>query len=142
MGKVIRIEDPKELPTIVDFVHDCWFDRDSILLDPLTSVLSIKFVRKATERGSIVGKVLFFKKVRVPTVECFIRIRHAKDCVIKDNEQVGRYDFNEILYRKDAKCIRITTGVPIEIEVNIDKFDVSVEETDTIVEEKTSISLF
>ncbi len=142
MSKVMRIEEPAHLATIIDFIHDCWFERDSIRLDPERSELIIRFVRPDAGRGSVVQKVLFVKRVRVPVMECLLRIHHVRDFSVEDKAQVGRYDFNEILFHEGEKRIRITTGVPIGIEIQVDRFEVSVEETDNVVEEKMTTLIF
>ena len=50
---------------------------------------------------------------------------------IKDPKKVGIYDFNELIYDPERKRLSITTGVPIEIEVTVSRFELDIEEPGT-----------
>lgn len=136
------IKDPRRIPAVLDLIHDCWFDVDDILYDPATLTLSIRFGREMPERSRVVERGLLLSRKEVPVAECFLKIHHVADYSVRDTERVGAYDFNEIEYDPGLKRIRITTGVPIDIEVRVNKFEIEVEETNNIIEVKTKTSIF
>jgi hypothetical protein len=134
--KVVTINDPAQIPTVLDYIHDCWFDVEEIVFQRDTSVFSIRFKREMSDMSRIVEKGLLSKKLCVPLVECFLKIHHASNYRVNDTEHVGLYDFNELEYDPNLRRINITTGVPIEIRVGVERFEVSVEITDKVVDEK------
>jgi len=141
MARIIRIIDPKNIATILDVIHDCWFDRDEITFDAEQRILSVRFIKEVGP-VRIVDKKLFLKRVRVPMIECFLRIYSVKEYKVTDTEKVGKYDFNEIKYDPYLNLIRITTGIPLDITLQVVQFDVAVEETDNIIEEKEKLTIW
>ena len=141
MSRIIKIRDPSDLIKAVDIIHDCWFDKEDVSFNEESSILSIKFEKENLEKKEVVRKILFFKKNRIPTIECYLNIHHVKSYDILDTENVGKYDFNELKYNPSFGKIVITTGIPLGFEITVDKFEVSIEETDKIIEEKISLSV-
>lgn len=84
----------------------------------------------------------FSEKFDVPLVECFLIFRHVKSYSVEDTGQVGSYDFTSLDYDPRRKRITIVTGIPIDIKLTVDAFEVSVRETGKIVGEKKIKSLF
>lgn len=142
MSARICIENPNEIPVILDEIHDCWFDVEDILLDSKTSILSIKFKREAIDKRRTSSRGWVLKKVEIPFVHCLLKIYHVKHYSINDTEGVGTYDFNELRFDPKLKRMCITTGVPIDIEIMVENFEVCVEVTDRIAEIKTTTSIF
>ena len=142
MSKLIHIAEPAEIASILDIIHDCWFDKDDIVYNPEKLILSFKFLLESPEHKKQISKVGFVKKMSIPYLECFLQILHVKTYHITDKENVGKYDFNELKYDADQNKICITTGIPLDIEVFVDSFEVQVEITDKIIKEKASLSLF
>lgn len=140
--KNLSIKNPEQISDIVNIIHDCWFDVDDIVYDPEASVLSLKFKREMPRRSRVLKEGLLTKRLEVPIVECFLRIHHVKSYRIKDTEHVGLYNFNELEYDPNLKHINITTGVPIDIIISVERFEVSVEETDKVIETKIVTSIF
>ena len=142
MDNITRIHDPKELHRIVERIHDCWFDVEDVVLDKETSTLSIRY-EKESQHGTVEKRIFFLiRKERIPIYECFLKIGNVKKYDIRDKQQVGKYDFNDIRYNPELKRITIRTGVPIGLEIDIDRLEVLVEETEKIVDERCSISIF
>lgn len=136
------IKDPDQIPAVLDVIHDCWFNIDDILFNPETSVLSIKFKREMTNRSRVIKKLWVLKKIEMPLVECFLKFHHVKSYTIKDTEQVGFYNFTDLEYEPETRLLSIITGVPINIEIVVENFEICVEVTDTITEMKTTTSIF
>ena len=127
--KSISIEDPNQIPTICDVIHDSWIDVSNIEFDSNTSVLSIEFDRALKDKSTVVEKNWFVEKIEVPLVQCFLNIHHVESYKIDDSERVGSYDFTNLEYNSDLRCISIITGTPISIEIKVRDFEVSVVET-------------
>ena len=142
MTKRLVIKNYRRIPAILDIIHDCWFDVDDIVHDPEALTLSIRFGREMFERSRVVERRYLLSRKEVPVAECFLKIHHVTDYSVRDTERVGLYDFNEIEYDPNLKRLRITTGIPIDIQMTLDKFEVEVEETDNIIEVKTETSIF
>lgn len=141
MSKVTNATDPSDLKIIVDIIHDCWFNKDDIVFDSSNHSLCIPFQRTAMEKERTIKKFLFFKKIRIPVIECFLGFHHVRDYSVEDKVQVGNYDFNTIKYEPETKTIQLTTGVPIGIEIVVEDFEITVEETENIIEERTCITI-
>lgn len=141
MTEKITIVQPDEITKIVDVIHDCWFDIDTICYDKNSSELSIKFEKEIPEKRTSCGRKFFFKRSLVPIVESFLKIFFVKKYELKDDEQVGMYDFNTIEYNKEKKIIRIVTGIPLGFYVDIDKFKIAVVITDKVIKSKQSFSI-
>lgn len=127
--KSISIKDPNQIPSIDDAIHDCWFDVSNIEFDSDTSVLRIEFERELRDKSTVVEKKWFVKRIEVPIVQCFLNIYHVESYKIEDSERVGRYDFTNLDYNSDSRCISILTATPIGIEIKVRDFEVSVVES-------------
>jgi hypothetical protein len=134
MPKRTVVKDPSDLPRIVDIIHDCWFDLGRIQFDAGDSALTIPFRRERSHEGSRLRWSDFFSRARGRGFECFLRIGQVDSYSVVDTQKVRIYDFNELTYDPETKRIRITTGVPLEMSVTVKDLDVSVEETDKVVE--------
>ncbi len=141
MAKELVVKDPHDINTIVDLIHDCWFKKDAIVFDPETAVLRFKFNREASDKKTVVGRFLFLRKVQIPLFECFLVINHVIDFVMNDPAKIDEYDFNELKYDERLRCITITGGVPIVIEIRVTDFHLSVEETDNVTGLKERLAL-
>jgi hypothetical protein len=133
MAKFLRITDPRDLDTVHDIIHDCYFDVADIVFDSPAGLLSFKF-RKLITRGRHGWKDFFFTSRTLPAVECFLRFSDVELYQIDDTEKVGSYDFNVLKYDPREKCISVLTGIPIKIKIRVKRFDVSVEVTDNAFE--------
>ena len=127
--KSISIKHPNQIPIIDGVIHDAWFDVSNIEFDSNTSVLSIEFDLELKDEGTVVEKNWMMKKIEVPLVQCFLKFFHVESYEIDDTEQVGSYDFTNLEYNSDLRCISIITGTPIGIEIKVRDFEVSVVET-------------
>ena len=125
----ISIKDPNQIPSIDDVIHDSWFDVSNIEFDSKTSVLSIEFERQLKDESTVVEKNWMMKKIEVPLVQCFLKFFHVESYEIDDTERVGSYDFTNLEYNSDLRCISVITGTPIGIEIKVRDFEVSVVET-------------
>lgn len=138
-----RITDPEKLASIVDFIHDRRFDKEKIVFHPETTVLEIVFYREVLEKSKITKKFLFFKKRIVPVMEYILKILHVDNYQIHEGSQIGPGSedfFNTITYDKKEKQLQISTVISKGISVKVRDFEVSIEDTGRVVEEKSRLS--
>lgn len=128
MANQLHITDSRELPKLVERIHDRWLDAESIVFDSLNSTLSIRYLRDAGSPSS------FISRARFPAFECFLRIAAVESFSVRDPQKVRFYDINTVTYDPRSGCIKVETGVPIEIQATVRALDLVSEETDTIVQ--------
>lgn len=132
MTRLTVITSAEDVSSVVDVIHDCWFEKDDITYDLSTRLLRIKFRKQCLSAMRTESGGLFYRRSRVPLLECWLKIQHVKEYSVDDRAQVGRYDFDQLSYEAATKTVRITAGVPITIKALVDRFEVSVEQTDTV----------
>jgi len=124
MSQQVCITDPCHLPDVLDIIHDQWFEVQDIRFDEDHALVLIPFDRVEDTPPK---KLLSFGRSSVSdTVPWVLEIRQAKRFDLHDTEQVGLYDFNEILYEPEKQLITITTGIPLDFTVEVSAFDLSV----------------
>jgi hypothetical protein len=127
MTNRLRITNPRELHRVVDLIHDVWLDAEAIFFDSDKSTLNIRyFLNKESSSG-------FMGRARFPAYECFLRISRVQSYTVQDEQKVRFYDINTIRYDPESKSLKLQTGVPIQIQAVVEDFDLTVEETDVIV---------
>jgi hypothetical protein len=128
MTKQLRIIDSNQLPKLVELIHDRWLDAESIAFDAENSTLSIRYLKETGPRSS------FLSRARFPALECFLRISKVESFSVHDPQKVRFYDMDTVAYDPQSMCVRLKTGVPIEIRAVVRDLDLTVEETDTVVQ--------
>jgi len=95
------------LRSLVDLVHDCWFDAEALAIDPKTQsiVFRVEPKHSALARGSPRGIV--------------VAIKNVLNLSIQDTERVRDYDINEITFDPTARTISISGGIPITIVIEV-----------------------
>jgi len=136
------IQDPKDLPAIVDLIHDCWFDIADVVFHPRQSLLSIRYKRPVREKAQVLRRLLLWKWIEVPLVECFLEINHVIESRVEDQQGIRLYDFNTISYDSSSNTVRVNTGIPTTITMKVTQFEISIEETDNVVEIETKRTVF
>ena len=111
MSLSVLVDQPADLLFITNLIHDCWFDKSSIRFDPDASVLEIPFSRDVPQRREVLRNFLVVKRVRIPAVECVLRIHCVESYQVQDTAGVERYDFNRLDYDPATRCLSVLTGV-------------------------------
>lgn len=145
MAGLIEISRPENLPSIVDIIHDCRFDKDEIVFDSDTSVLEIKFFRETWEKRKIINNFFIVKKVQVPITLWILKISHVERYQIREGNQEGPGSedyFNDMDYNGQNKELLLSTIVGEGILIKVKELEVSVEETEMIIGKKTSFAVF
>jgi hypothetical protein len=142
MATRVSITNPAELPSVLDAIHDRWFESAAITFDPLSGELRVPFEVEVSEDARMVRNWIITRRFEVPVVLGVLRIGSVLSYRIDDDAEVGRYDFNTIEYDPRASRLRITTGVPMLLEAIVERFSVSVEVTDEVVSKKRTFSFF
>lgn len=78
----------------------------------------------------------------MPLVECFLEINHVIESRVEDQQGIRRYDLNTITYDSRSNTIRVNTGIPTTITMKVNQFELSIEETDNVVEIETRRAIF
>jgi hypothetical protein len=136
------IRDSKELPTIIDLIHGCWFDIADVVFHSRQSLLSIRYKRPVRERAQVLRRLLLWKWIEVPLVECFLEINHVIESRVEDQQGIRLYDFNIVSYDNSSNTVRVDTGIPTTITMKVTQFEISIEETDNVVEIETKRAVF
>jgi len=134
-------KDANEISKIVDLIHDLWFDKDSIRFDSAGASLVINFRRPSPKRKQVLQNIWFLRKVAIPIVECVLKINYSTGFSIEDEANIGTYDFNELFYSPEMGRLTITTGFPMKVQVDVKTFEIVVEETDNVLENKVRWTL-
>lgn len=128
MGLSIAIDRPGDLPLITHVIHDCWFDKEEIRCNESLSALEIRFTRRHQTEPTTAHSVSSTSKADPLQASYSLWIDHVERYEIRDSEQVGRYDFNKLVYEPKEREIVILTGIPIDIRIKVTRFGVRVEE--------------
>lgn len=121
---LLSVRNPNDLDKLTSFVHDAWFDIDSILFDEEHSIVEIPFVREVFELNKILSGVVF-KKMRLPTFRHVLRINHVEEYRIEDTEKIGSYDMIDVEFDSTLRCVKIVTGVPLKFELMVRRLKVA-----------------
>lgn len=123
MGIVV-FKDPNQLRSLIDGIHDRWFDPAEIVFSKERATITIPFVDRT-------GSPFASRSTqRSESVRPFglLTICHVSDYKIRDTEKVGLYDFNRFSYDAQSGRLRMLTGIPIEIEIIVTQFTLAFEE--------------
>jgi len=137
-----HIDRPDKIDEISDLIHDCLFDLDDVKFDAEQSCLRIKFRRPDPNKAKVGGGFWILKNVELPVVQCFLNIHQVEDFSISDPVRIGTYMLTDLEYNGGDRTLSIISAQPLEIQVTVKAFEISVEETDEIVEVKKFKSVF
>jgi hypothetical protein len=118
----IRATTPAGLVAVNETIHDYWFDIAEVKHDAIAGTLTIPFRRPVLEdqpKGA--------SPQSTHTDWCLI-IAHVQRVRVEDQQQIGRYDFNEVRFFPQSRCVSIATNIPTELIAEVTKLDVEVRE--------------
>jgi hypothetical protein len=101
---------------------------DAVLAD---SMLTITF-RQIVTAGKNRWKAFFYTSRTSPSLRCVLRIRNVKSFSVQ-NAVNDTLDINELTYDESKGRLRIITGIPSDITIEVTAFHVSVEVLDQVV---------
>jgi hypothetical protein len=127
MPAFLKITSPDGLGSVHDMIHDCFFDVEDISFDPTTSVLSFRFRRPASGHS---WSNFVAGSTTSPAIAYYLRIHHVESYSINDTRKIGTYDFNVLKYNTSTRCITVLTNIPIDIQIIVRDFELSVEQAD------------
>lgn len=102
------------LDAITRQLHDHWFEVAEVESDPTAGTVTIPFLARNQPRPG---------PAWVDRVLCIGSVRRLR---LEDSEHIGKYDFNELRYAPETGVLRVTTGVPLTLEVTVGTLDVAV----------------
>jgi len=108
----MTITQSKQLPELLNLVHDHWFNAERLALDKERKTVAIHLEEKKANlaKGSKDGITLL--------------IKNAEALAVNDTEKVRDYDLNEIKFDAGSGRLIITGGVPITIEVKVTSLNI------------------
>ena len=103
------------LEEIVDRIHDCWFDADSI---------------QSAKEANEIEISLFINNPKSPSREAdyhfgTLHIRNIIKISLVDHEKIQYYDINEILWNSDDNKFTFVTNIPLVFQIFVSKMDIS-----------------
>lgn len=131
--RLAYVDNPARIEDVNRVIHDCFFNVDDISFDSETSILTIGFKREALDMSSLLRDGWLFKKWQIPITKCLLKFYHVKSHRVADTEAVGRYNLLELEYDHLQRRVVVKTGVPMQIEIVVEKLEIEVEQTDTII---------
>jgi hypothetical protein len=134
----VQCSDPDKLGSLVDLVHDQWFDLEQITYDPVRGEVAIPFAYRGVEDARADRKHLI-PRMRVPVYQAMLRVRNVTALEIKDTERIGTYEFNTVSYELNG-ILRIHGTIPLEVVMHVTELDASVEITDQVIRVEESAS--
>jgi hypothetical protein len=101
--KYLTIRNNDDAAAVSAVLHDAWFDAEKIKFDASKKTATISFAYKSD--------ALWAEEYDVILV-----IENVGKYKMKDVEQVGFYDLNEIEWDAEKKCVRFVCGIPLYLE--------------------------
>lgn len=123
------VTDPRQLESITNIVHDCWFSVDDIVHRSDDRVVEINFWRDQPSGRKVLRDYFILKRVQMQEAEYVLRINHVRHLDVHDKARVGKYDFDRLVYRKEIGEISVLTGIPLEMRITVSDFRLEVEPT-------------
>ena len=145
MKNLIHISKAQDLPPILDLIHDNRFEKDRIRFSREATRLEIDFYREDWESRKAINKYLFIKRVLVPVLRFTLIISHVENYQIVGDREDGPGEddfFNVLTFDKEKNQIWISTIIAKGISVKVRDFEISIQQTDEVVKEKTRLSVF
>ncbi len=135
--KKISITDIERIGEILDYVHDRYFDLDTIqfnqdkqtFLIPLSVELGEKRIRQEI-------KFFIFQMWGSPVVKTELVFKNVTAFTMKDEAEIGEADIN-IIYQKDNQLI-IECGIPVTIKLDVTACEIDCIISDTVIDEERS----
>jgi hypothetical protein len=130
---IMTFTDPGAISDLLDYIHDCPFKVDDISFDREGSVLSIRFGRELADRARVISGNWFMAKRELPLGGCFLRILHVQSYSLNDMAHIGTYLMTDLEFDQNLGRVSVISAQPLDIHVNVEHFEITVEETDRIV---------
>ena len=88
---------------ILDLIHDRWFELAQVKFDQQNGEVTFSLGEK--RKGPFADKIL--------------KITGVINILIKDNAKIGIYDFCDLIPDYSSSSVRITSGFPLEIIIEV-----------------------
>lgn len=125
MIELLSIRKEDDFDRLIDFIHDQWFDLEHVSFNRIKSSLEIPFVKELFDERQIIDGSLI-KKIKIPVVNCLLKIFEVDETVILDTQRVGSYDMTWIEYNPELRLLQISTGVPLDFKIFIREIKIKI----------------
>ena len=126
MTVLYELNSQSKLGELIDMLHDCWFDVDAIEYCKDKKCMMIPFDQVNGEELKFKERLLEVKERGTKRVKMELHIECVEDYRLEDTENIGKYDFNEMVYDSTDKCLSILTGVPLGLKIRVGQLSLSV----------------
>ena len=92
-----------DMSGVLDLVHDRWFDLAQVKLDQ--------------QKGEVTFSL--GEKRKGPFADRILKITGVSNITIRDDAKIGIYDFCDLIPDYSSSSIRITSGFPLEITLEV-----------------------
>ena len=114
-------------------IHDRYFELDNIQFDKNIGELIIRFEQEYKNELKILKNYIIIKKKSIPVYENILKISNVNKYSIQDTEKINRYTFNEIHYVESTQELKITSGIPMEINILVDNLAIEIIEKEKLI---------
>ncbi len=105
--KIIIDDNISDTESLIDLIHDMFFDIDDIWFDSKVSVLKFKL-------GNLAKKSFFLKEI---DYSYQVIVKGVNGYILKDTEKVGYYDINTLEF--DGNYLVFKCSIPLEFKLEL-----------------------
>lgn len=133
MIEELFVEKQNDLAKLTDLVHDCIIPTESVQYDAEKQLVTFQLEIPDEECREVVWHCGPIGRFRVPTKEASLEIAHARPAILEAPEKIGILDINTIGYDREARQVRITTGIPGSVVIPVDDLAIRLRVTKNII---------
>ena len=112
---LVRCNEAGAIDAILRLLHDRWFWFSAIFLDPELPILKVPFEESSGALDIPAGER-----------EVILEIHHVSRFELHDDAEIDRYDLNTISFDEHSQVVRLETGFPAAIHVEVKALDLRV----------------
>ena len=124
---IARATHSSELRPVIDAVHDSFFDVEAVRFHEMEGVVEVPYRHELPLPGSPARRLVNWLRRRHREEPGLLRFRKVKAVLLPDDQVVGTYDINAIVFDGTAKKVIVRTGIPTRFELEVEGLDVTVE---------------
>ena len=126
--KTVEANNIEELQSINHIIHDLWFNINDTFYDEESHIFCLNLEEMANKQFLTICKIFHRGKSQTQNVKWSLVFKNVLRVVIIDHEMVEFYDINELVYDSTTNTIKISTGIPILINIEVKSLEVSLKQ--------------
>ena len=114
----MHISSVEQLDDVMSNLHDCPFDLDRAIFNEATRTWTGFFLRPLWDdpRAEHRGFSILYVRSRLP-VEATLTVSNLNNCIVADDAQIGRYNFNQIESIANGVRLHFSEDLDIDLEL-------------------------